>query len=365
MVKIIPVSALPSHRWREGWILWRNARLADPVFQRWAARFPLTRSIARQRAGKLFDVVAGFVYSQVAAAAIETGLLPFLHNSPRSLGEIAAHTGLPVAGAERLVLAAAAIGLTERVDGRWLLGADGAALLGNPGVAEMIAHHRYLYADLADPVALLRQRGGTLASYWAYGDAAPERVAAYSALMAASQPGIASAVLDAYPVARHRHLLDVGGGQGVFAAAALDRASALTATVFDLPAVVARVTDPRLATVGGSFFGDPLPGGADLISLIRVAHDHDDSVVEGVLRKAYRVLAPGGTLLLAEPMAETPGAAPIGDAYFGLYLWAMGSGRPRSAQRLTAMLAAAGFVRVREHATAIPALIRVITAVKT
>ncbi|MBC7497618.1 MAG: methyltransferase, partial [Sphingomonadaceae bacterium] len=67
----------------------------------------------------------------------------------------------------------------------------------------------------------------------------------------------------------------------------------------------------------------------------------------------------------AEPMAETPGAAPIGDAYFGLYLWAMGSGRPRSAQRLTAMLAAAGFVRVREHATAIPALVRVITAVKT
>lgn len=351
--------------WRERFILWRNARLADPAFQQWVARFPMTRPIARRRAGKLFDVVAGFVYSQVAAATIETGLLPFLHVRPRSLAEVAAHTGLPVDGAERLVLAAAAIGLTERVGDRWLLGADGAALLGNPGVAQMIAHHRYLYADLADPVALLRQRGGTLASYWAYGEAAPERVAAYSALMAASQPGIASAVLDAYPVARHRHLLDIGGGQGVFAAAALDRAPGLTATVFDLPAVVVRVTDPRLATVGGSFLDDSLPGGADLITLIRVAHDHDDAVVEGLLRKVYAALPPGGTLLLAEPMAETPGAAPIGDAYFGLYLWAMGSGRPRSAARLTAMITAAGFVRVREHATAIPSLVRVLRAVKT
>jgi demethylspheroidene O-methyltransferase len=351
--------------WRERFILWRNARLADPAFQRWAARFPLTRPIARQRAGKLFDVVAGFVYSQVAAAAIETGLLPFLHARPRSLAEVAAHTGLPIDGAERLVLAAAAIGLTERVGDRWLLGADGAALLGNPGVAQMIAHHRYLYADLADPVALLRQRGGTLANYWAYAEAAPERVAAYSALMATSQPGIASAVLDAYPLARHRHLLDIGGGQGVFAAVALDRTPGLTATVFDLPAVVVRVTDPRLATVGGSFVDDSLPGGADIITLIRVAHDHDDVVVEGLLRHVHAALPPGGTLLLAEPMAETPGSAPIGDAYFGLYLWAMGTGRPRSGARLTAMMTAAGFTRVREHSTAIPSLVRVLTATKT
>ncbi len=364
MVSKTPTSS--NGGWRERFILWRNARLADPAFQRWAARFPLTRRIARQRAGKLFDVVAGFVYSQVAAAAIETGLLPFLHARPRSLAEVAAHTGLPVDGAERLVLAAAAIGLTERVGDRWLLGADGAALLGNPGVAQMIAHHHYLYADLADPVALLRQRGGTLASYWAYGEGAgSERVAAYSALMAASQPGIASAVLDTYPVARHRHLLDVGGGQGVFAAAALDRAPGLTATVFDLPAVVARVADPRLATIGGSFVDGPLPPGADLVTLIRVAHDHDDAVVEALLRQLHAALPLGGTLLLAEPMAETPGAAPIGDAYFGLYLWAMGSGRPRSAQRLTAMMTTAGFTRVREHATAIPSLVRVLTAVKT
>jgi demethylspheroidene O-methyltransferase len=349
--------------WRTRWIAWRNERLADPGFQRWAARFPLTRPVARARAGRLFDTVAGFVYAQVAAAAVETGLLPFLRTRPRSLAEVAAHTGLPPAGAERLVKAAAALELAEAVDGRWALGADGAALLGNPGVAEMIAHHRFLYADLADPVALLRdRRPGALAAFWAYdgsGDAAP-----YSALMAASQPGLAAAVLDAYHVGRHRRLLDIGGGQGVFAAAALDRAPGLHAAVFDLPAVVARRGDDRVEGIAGSFVTDTLPGGFDLVTLVRVLHDHDDAVVAALLAKVFAALPPGGTLMVAEPLAGTPGATAMGDAYFGLYLWAMGSGEPRTAPRLREMLETARFVRFREHPTAIPSLIRVLIAVK-
>ncbi len=349
--------------WRERWIGWRNARLADPAFQRWAARLPLTRRIARARARALFDVVAGFVYSQVAFAVVETGLLPFLAGGRRSVADVAAHTGLPAAGAERLVRAAIALKLVEAAGEGLFVGPAGAALLGNPGVTEMIAHHRFLYADLADPVALFRdRRPGALAAFWAYDAAAEDRVAPYSALMAASQPGIAAAVLDAYPVGRHRRLLDIGGGQGVFAAAALDQAPGLGAAVFDLPAVVGRIADPRVAGVGGSFATDLLPTGNDLVSLVRVVHDHDDAVVEPLLAKIFAALPPGGTLLLAEPMAETPGGEPVGDAYFGLYLWAMGSGEPRSATRLRELLAAAGFTDVREHPTTIPLLVRVLTA---
>ena len=42
--------------------------LASPRFRRWAAAFPLTRPIARRRARELFDLCAGFVYSQVLLA---------------------------------------------------------------------------------------------------------------------------------------------------------------------------------------------------------------------------------------------------------------------------------------------------------
>ena len=52
----------------------------------------------------------------------------------------------------------------------------------------------------------------------------------------------------------------------------------------------------------------------------------------------------------------------MGDAYFGLYLWAMGSGRPRTADELKAMLRTAGFTRIREAGTAQPLLTRVLVA---
>ncbi len=70
----------------------------------------------------------------------------------------------------------------------------------------MVEHHASLYVDLVDPLALLRGQARTeaLAAYWPYATAAepgavePERVAAYSALMSASQPLVADEILDAY-----------------------------------------------------------------------------------------------------------------------------------------------------------------------
>ena len=67
-----------------------------------------------------------------------------------------------------------------------------------------------------------------------------------------------------------------------------------------------------------------------------------------------RALPDGGTLLLAEPMAYTSGAAVMSDAYFGFYLLAMGSGRARSAARLTGLLTACGFGSVRHLPTWLP-----------
>jgi demethylspheroidene O-methyltransferase len=97
-----------------------------------------------------------------------------------------------------------------------------------------------------------------------------------------------------------------------------------------------------------------LPQGADLVTLIRVVHDHDDATAAGLLRSAFEALPAGGVVLLAEPMAGTPGAEPMGGAYFGFYLLAMGRGRPRTRERLVEMLQQAGFARVRALATRQP-----------
>ena len=118
------------------------------------------------------------------------------------------------------------------------------------------------------------------------------------------------------------------------------------------------------ALIAGSFLHDPLPTGADLVTLLRVVHDHDDAAVLCLLRAVHAGLVPGGRLLLAEPMSGTPGADAMGDAYFGFYLLAMGQGRPRPIERLEALLREAGFARVRRIPTRQPLLVQVLTAEK-
>jgi len=326
-----------------------------------------------RRARGLFDLVAGFVYSQVLFAAVRLRLFDILRDGPQTLAELAPRLGLPAQGVARLLDATVALRLVERRrGGRYGLGALGHAMVGNPGIAAMIEHHSLLYADLRDPVALLRDEGGptALGSYWPYASGAgpaaltPVQVAGYTDLMSASQPFIAAEVLDAYDVGRHRCLLDVGGGDGRFLVEAAARAPSLRVVLFDLPAVAARAVlrfdaaglSARASAIGGDFRRDALPRGADLVSLVRILHDHDDATVRALLRAVRSCLQPGATLLVAEPLAATSGAEPVGDAYFGFYLMAMGRGRPRRAAELASMLAEAGFDRIRTIRTRSPLL---------
>ena len=365
---------------RSRWFEARNRMLGQPGFQRWASTFPLTRPIAQGRASSLFDLCAGFVYSQILFACVELKLLEKLAGGPVAADTLAAACELPLDAMTRLLDAAAALQLVERHGEGYGLGVHGAAYLGNPGIGAMIAHHAMLYRDLADPVALLKgAKGDTeLAKFWPYATADDasgldaKSVGPYSQLMSTSLSLLADDVLDAYPFVDHGRLLDIGGGGGDFLVAAANRHPDVHVVLFDLPAVTARAEAKfererlggRASVVGGDFKRDPLPEGADLISLVRVAHDLDDADLDALLSKIVAALPPGGILLLAEPMADVPGNESVG-AYFSMYLLAMQRGRPRSEADLTKRLYAAGFARVRCIATARPMLTGLLVAQKS
>lgn len=362
--------------WTDRLYAWRDRLLQSQAFQRFAARFPLTRPIARSKAKTLFGLCTGFVYSQVLLACVRLNLFIHLRGGPLTLDELAKRLELPRDAAERLLLAACSLDLVaRRGKDRFGLGELGAAFLGNPGLDAMVQHHANFYQDLQDPVALLRGEveKTALQRYWPYTNADNKggideaAVADYSHLMAATQPMIATHILDAYPIDQHRCLMDVGGGEGAFLEGVAARVPDLELRLFDLPAVVQRAQQRgslagRLAVYGGDFQRDPLPEGADLITLVRIIHDHDDEVALHILKAAHAALPPGGALLLAEPMAGTPGAEAMGDAYFGFYFLAMGRGRARRADELQAMLREAGFASAEPLKTRIPLLVSVIKA---
>jgi demethylspheroidene O-methyltransferase len=347
--------------------IWRDRLIADTRFQNRISKIPFLKNIAKKRANQLFDVMAGFVYTQILLSCVRLNLFNVLKDGPLNLSDIKKACGLDVGPLKKLLDAAVSINLLEiRSHERYGLGTLGAPLVGNVALSAMIEHHTVLYEDLRDPLSLLSGDIGIkkLEKFWPYVSADQkdqesvkdkEHVKNYSDLMSASLPLVADQVVDAYDFSQHQCLLDVGGGQGTFLKRVFLSAPQLKRKLFDLPGVAHLAQESFALTTehqdidvhGGDFFQDALPQGADLITLIRVIFDHDDDRVKILLRAIFDALPSGGKLLIAEPMADTPEHPAMGHAYFGFYLLAMGRGRPRTIDEISQLVMDAGFKGVQ------------------
>ena len=370
---------LPSlHTAPQKKLSWINRLAASRGFQSWAARFPLTRGIVRREGEAMFDLVAGFCHSQVLLALVELEIPQLLLPGDMAADIVARRSGMSTDRMTVLLNAGVAIGLLRMRRGRYGLTRRGAALTGVPGLAGMILHHKVLYRDLADPVAFFRGQTETeLAGFWPYVFGAgaaqdPDSAATYSRLMADSQALVAEDTLAAVNLSRSRKLMDVGGGTGAFLAAVAGRWPQLDLMLFDLPAVAPAAWQrfdgagigQRLTIHPGSFRDDPLPKGADTITLVRVLYDHADSTVEALLRAVHQALPVGGRLIVSEPMTGGKQPERAGDAYFALYCMAMRTGRARSSAEISALLTSAGFAQIAAPHPTRPFITSIVTAVR-
>jgi demethylspheroidene O-methyltransferase len=372
--------------WRDALSAWLDRLLTQPGIYRWALSNPITRWFTQYRTRQVFNLMAGFVHTQVLLACVRLHILERVMESPKTLAELSALTHVPAAGLQRLIQSAVTLRLLEhRGAFRFGLGPLGAPIVSHPGIQAMIEHNQLLYQDMVDPVAILQESwSGEMSEYWPYaqdnsqnptgnrlaeGQTAPQAdshsaqaFARYSELMAASQTFVIEEILASYPFQDCKFVMDVGGGQGRFASELAKSYPHLHITLFDLPdvcTVSSRIVtrnglSDRIHVTPGDFTHDALPTGADLVTLVRIAHDHSDDVVLALLKSIYASLPTGGSLLIAEPMANEPGEKPEGDAYFHFYLLAMGSGRLRTPMELMQLMHQAGFSHLEQIPNAMP-----------
>lgn len=341
---------------------YRNRLLADPKFLNFAQKSPFTRPVARRKSVELFDLLAGFSYSQVLYACVTLKLFEHVGQSTVTLEHLAQKINLPVQKTELLVRAALALELLDGSLDRIMIGPHGAALLGQPWIMRFVEHHKYFYRDLEDPVAMLQGKRveGGLAEYWNYDKATSDK-SAYSALMAASQQAVSVQVLQAYDFSKHKRLLDVGGGTGAFVGAVMSRHPHIEGHVFDLPGIAGLEQTQAITRHSGDFRRDSLPTGMDIISIVRVIHDHDDDAVLALLKNVRAAAGPETILLIAEPFSGQVATKRVTDAYFSLYFAAMGQGRTRTPQQINALAAQAGFANAKQLNTNMPLITGVMT----
>jgi demethylspheroidene O-methyltransferase len=382
----VPSSLQAANTWHDRMLAWLERLYASPRLYSFSLTNPFTRWVTRRRTQKLFDLMAGFVHTQVMLGCIRLDLFKMLHQAPADLQQIAARVNMPAPVLQRLLLSAVSLGLLEcRSQSRFGLGPLGVPLATHDGIAAMIEHNHLLYADMQDPVGFLNNAWqGDMAAYWPYAHdaqaatrAAQDKFSRYSDLMAASQGFVVEEILSSYFFDEHQCVLDVGAGKGRFACDMAAHAPHLKVKLFDLPPVLElaknnvqqRGMSERMSFYPGSFLHNELPQGADLVTLVRVAHDHPDDVVKQLLQKIHAALPLGGVLLLAEPMAQTLSASQSGsaqaDAYFHFYLLAMGAGRLRTPEELMRLMAEAGFGQIEHLPNAMPIHAQLIVARKS
>ena len=257
----------------------------------------------------------------------------------------------------------------------------GAQIVGVPGLMDMIQHNQILYRDLLDPVKLLHGSGETeLSQFWPYvrKEGEKKKISAqvsseYSKLMQTSQRLVADQTLQSYSFKGVKRILDIGGGTGAFLLAVKRKYPSIEATVFDLPNVinVARSNHQKIDDIvgllnfcPGDFLKDDIPSNHDVISLVRVLYDHEDSTVELLLKRIYEALPNGGSLLITEPMSGGSKAMRSSDCYFSFYTMAMTTGKVRSFEEHKAILLRAGFSNIVKHAVSAPFITQVMSAKK-
>lgn len=154
-----------------------------------------------------------------------------------------------------------------------------------------------------------------------------------------------------FPLPDAGHLLDLGGGTGVYALALLQANPGLRATVVDRPEVLkvagefaaAAGVGERLALVPGDMFTASLPP-ADVVLLSNILHDWDLPECRRLVQRAAAVLPPGGRLLIHDVFLDDDLGGPLPIALYSAALFSLTEGRAYSAAEYRGWLRDAGLV---------------------
>jgi demethylspheroidene O-methyltransferase len=349
---------------RDWWYSKKSQFYASEWVQDVSARVPFLSWISRKEGEAIFQLMSGFVDTQILLTFVRTGALEKLRDAPKSILQLASLIGIDAEAARVLCGGGQALGLVTMRGDQVLIARRGILILTLPGISELIDHHSVLYSDLQDPVAFFSgQSERQLAHFWPYVFGAKDGldavdVSRYSDLMTKSQRMVARDTLDAITLPKAGSWLDVGGGSGAFLNEVRHRQKSINTSVFDLPGAN---NAPGIHNfIPGSFFDDDLPEGFDVISLIRVLYDHSDDSIEKLLIKIYNSLPENGRLIVSEPMLGQDLPNRWGDTYFAIYTMAMNTGKTRSATELAELMRKIGFCNIKIHRSRRPYVTQVV-----
>lgn len=332
---------------------------------------PCAGDAAADDGARLLAMINANWMTQAIGAFATLGLPAQLAGGPQDGAALAAATASDLRALERLLRAAATLGLCRLLDdGRFELTPRGALL--DPTAAGSLHHWARLrtarwnaWDDLASTVrtgAGPRKRA-TGRDDFAYLDADAHAAGIFNAAMRDLTRRVAAGVLQQVHFRGDETLVDVGGGSGELLVAIAAAHPAMRGVVFDLAhartsaeqAFDGAGLGERCRFVAGSFF-EPWPVRGDVFLLKSVLHNWDDERARTILASCRQAMAAGSRLLVVERLAperwldcDEHRAVAASDLNMLVGL----SGRERSGAQLSALLGHSGLTVTRTVAAAL------------
>lgn len=280
----------------------------------------------------LMEILGGFERSAIVLGAAQLDLFSPLGNGPATAATVAAQTGLPLRGVERLLNACAALGFVVKDGERYRNSplADAFLVKGKPGyVGGMIKQTADRYAAWEKMPEAVRADKPVLPLTGAeLFTASAEVLDNYVHGLFDMGKGLAQRIVGLIDLSSCNSLLDVAGGSGVYSILFCRQFPQLKATIFELPPILQRtrqiivregMTD-RVSTREGNYFTDDFGSGFDALLLSNMLQTEGRQTCRMVLKKAFAALNPGGRILVHGIMPNPDRVGPLQPVIFSMFM---------------------------------------------
>jgi predicted O-methyltransferase YrrM len=281
----------------------------------------------RWTATELLDVARLFQTGCVLAAGAALDVFTCLHERPATARALASALATDLRATTILLDALAALGYLDKRGDRYSVPEDLARLLSErsaENILPMLRHQANCLRRWAE-LPVVARTGKRPEPAVSIRGAAADQADFIGAMHNISEP-IADEVVAHLQPLKFRHLLDIGGGPGTWTIAFLRAVPGARATLFDLPPVVAMAKEriaeagllDRVTLVGGDFYTDDLPAGADLAWFGAICHQNSRQQNRALFAKAHAALDAGGVAVIRDVVMEPSRIEPAGGALFAV-----------------------------------------------
>jgi 2-polyprenyl-3-methyl-5-hydroxy-6-metoxy-1,4-benzoquinol methylase len=163
-------------------------------------------------------------------------------------------------------------------------------------------------------------------------------------------------LLENISLADHQHLLDLGGGPGLFSIALAEKYPQLHVTIFDTPEtepiaeqfIEASKAARRINFVSGNFLEDALGEGYDAALLSSILHIYGPEQNRRLLKNLYDAMKPRSRVFIRDFFLNQDKSGPLIGALFAVNMLVnTENGNAYTAQEMQEWLLAAGFYKIK------------------